>query len=297
MIFQKIFNGLKCLLSWVLSMLKKLLLCVGGTPTYTISIGTQTNCSVQVDKQEAKEGETVTVTLAWATGFGNVNVFTNPAVTVTKVNDTTYTFLMPGQDVVVGATADKLTFAINLNAGAGGTASLSTTRASYGDRVTITCSPSSGYKVASVSGVGGIQGSGNSYWFTMPANDVTVSVAFVEDLPTFVINVGVTDVFGAVYGFDSGSLLVPFGSMSPDNIKGSKIASFQSATMSNYTSFNILNPSVPYQSIVIRRKDNGKAITLTRDKSDSSMVTFGNRSMFWTSADTGKSITFTAQCL
>ena len=292
MIFQKIFNGLKCLLSWVLSMLKKLLLCVGGTPTYTISIGTQTNCSVQVDKQEAKEGETVTVTLAWATGFGNVNVFTNPAVTVTKVNDTTYTFLMPGQDVVVGATADKLTFAINLNAGAGGTASLSATRASYGDRVTITCSPSSGYKVASVSGVGGIQGSGNSYWFTMPANDVTISVAFVEDVPTFVISVAEGMLFNAMYGYSDGAIWnTVYGGLSPNTLDGCKIRSLYGVPSGNQST--IETAIKKFTSISITRRDTGQSAVFNYAYDMSGVSVYNSGTTLFSKADVGKKIALT----
>ncbi len=87
------------------------------TVTYTVSAATPagnavtvsaaTNGTVTADKTTAASGDTVTLTIAPASGY-KLDALTitgaSGAVTPTKVNDTTYTFEMPAEAVTVSAT-------------------------------------------------------------------------------------------------------------------------------------------------------------------------------------------------
>ncbi len=72
----------------------------GEVPSHSVVIATGIqNGSVTADKATAKEGETVTLTIAPATGYEldtlTVTGYHDEVVTTTKVDDTHYTFIMP----------------------------------------------------------------------------------------------------------------------------------------------------------------------------------------------------------
>ncbi|MBR2549740.1 MAG: immunoglobulin domain-containing protein [Clostridiales bacterium] len=71
------------------------------------------------------------------------------------------------------------TYNVSVGSVSNGTVSLSTNKAKEGDKVTVTATPASGYKLSSIK-VNGTAISGNT--FTMPAKDVTVQVTFVSSL-------------------------------------------------------------------------------------------------------------------
>ncbi|MBQ8566698.1 MAG: hypothetical protein IJ445_03840 [Clostridia bacterium] len=76
-------------------------------PTYTITVDKYGEGAVEVSASAA-EGETVTVTLDPAEGYTGLNfkvvqAENNSTVEFTKVDDTTYTFVMPAANVVVSA--------------------------------------------------------------------------------------------------------------------------------------------------------------------------------------------------
>lgn len=69
---------------------------------YVIRITSQTGVSLVADKTKAKAGETVTITAEVDAGFTLLGVTYNGEA-ANKVNDTTYTFEMPSQSVIVQA--------------------------------------------------------------------------------------------------------------------------------------------------------------------------------------------------
>jgi hypothetical protein len=145
---------------------------------FRVSIGTQTYCTASVNKPSAMPGDLVTVTVRSNTGYGNVKVGVSPSVEVTKVSETTFTFVMPFTDVVVSASASALDFRISVSKTGQGTVTV-TSLAKYGEVVTVTASPSKGYELSSVTASGvTLSGSGNTRTFTMPAKDVSLSVVF-----------------------------------------------------------------------------------------------------------------------
>lgn len=167
---------------------------------FRISIGTQTYCTASVNKSSAMPGDLVTVTVRANTGYGNVKVAVSPSVEVTKVNGTTFTFVMPFTDVVVNASASALDFRINVSKTGQGTVTVKSL-AKYGEVVTVTASPSKGYELSSVTASGvTLSGSGDTRTFTMPAKDVTIAVTFVEVV--YELTVGVYNyMYDISYGY------------------------------------------------------------------------------------------------
>jgi len=77
---------------------------IEAKPTYAVTIDSGiVNGTVGADKASAKVGETITLTVTAETGYETVGV-TASGADVTKVDDTTYTFVMPAEAVTVTAT-------------------------------------------------------------------------------------------------------------------------------------------------------------------------------------------------
>ena len=147
---------------------------------FRISIGTQTYCTASVNKSSAMPGDLVTVIVRSNTGYGNIKVAVSPSVEVTKVNGTTFTFVMPFTDVAVNASASALDFRINVSKTGQGTVTVKSL-AKYGETVTVTISAGANYELGSISASGvTLSGSGNTRTFTMPAKDVTIALKFVD---------------------------------------------------------------------------------------------------------------------
>lgn len=174
---------------------------------FRISIGTQTYCAASVNKSRAMPGDLVTVTVRSNTGYGNVKVAVSPSVEVTKVNGTTFTFVMPFTDVAVNASASALDFRINVSKTGQGTVTVKPL-AKYGETVTATISAGANYELGSISASGvTLSGSGDTRTFVMPANDVTITVQFAEI--EYWITIGYKEVLGIptndwYYGWSNG---------------------------------------------------------------------------------------------
>lgn len=179
-------------------MLNKALL--SSPKEFRVSIGTQTYCTASVNKSSAMPGDLVTVTVRSNTGYGNVKVAVSPSVEVTKVNGTTFTFVMPFTDVAVNASASALDFRINVSKTGQGTVTVKSL-AKYGETVTVTVSAGANYELGSISASGvTLSGNGNTRTFTMPAKDVTIAVTFVEVV--YELTVGVYNYRGDTsYGY------------------------------------------------------------------------------------------------
>ena len=148
---------------------------------FKISIGNQSHCSIKLSKNFAMSGELITVTVNPDIGYDNTIVGISTNGTVTKVNNTTFTFIMPNENVIVSASSSLLSFRINVNKQGSGTVNVKSI-ANYGEIVIISVIPSNGFRLTSISSNNvNLSGNGNSRTFVMPANDVTLNVAF-EDL-------------------------------------------------------------------------------------------------------------------
>ena len=136
--------------------------------TYKINVAKPVNGSVSVSATTATYGEKITVTATPATGY---------AVNTIKVNDTTLTgntFNMSAADVTVEVTFKKVQYTVTVKYSAGGTATADVAKAGYGDMVSLTLKPNTGYEVEYVT----VNDENSEQVFTMPAENVTVYVKF-----------------------------------------------------------------------------------------------------------------------
>lgn len=163
---------------------------------YTISVDAAANGTVTASAAKAAAGTEVTITVTPSANFtAEPPVVTGPSgsVAVSKVDDTTYKFTMPAGNVTISAAFTAVTpstYTVTLPSGSTkGSVTADVTAASAGDTVTLTVAPAANFTAAApvVAGVSGTAvavtpGAGNTYTFTMPAENVTVSVAFTSTL-------------------------------------------------------------------------------------------------------------------
>lgn len=193
---------------------------------FRVSIGTQTYCTASVNKSSAMPGDLVTVTVRSNTGYGNVKVAVSPSVEVTKVNETTFTFVMPFTDVVVSASASALDFRISVSKTGQGTVTVKSL-AKYGETVTVTVAAGEDYVFGAISSNDvSLSGSGDHRSFVMPAKDVTISVAFNFIYPgytTCYITVSKNSSgLNRKYGYENGK----FGNLEPKICNNLYVASY-----------------------------------------------------------------------
>ena len=154
-----------------------------------INIGTIENGSVTADLSEATVGTTVTLTVTPAEDCRLVEVTVNDgAVELTKVDDTTYTFVMPNTEVSVNATFEKIPHNITVNTSENGTVDSDKETATKDETVTLTWTAAEGYELDKIT-VTDAEGNEvtvdqglTTCTFTMPAYDVTVDATFKKIL-------------------------------------------------------------------------------------------------------------------
>ena len=154
-----------------------------------INIGTIENGSVTADLSEATVGTTVTLTVTPAEDCRLVEVTVNDgAVELTKVDDTTYTFVMPNAEVSVNATFEKIPHNITVNTSENGTVESDKETATKDETVTLTWTAAEGYELDKIT-VTDAEGNEvtvdqglTTCTFTMPAYDVTVDATFKKIL-------------------------------------------------------------------------------------------------------------------
>lgn len=163
---------------------------------YTISVNKAENGTVTTSATNAAAGTEVTITVTPSANFtAEPPVVTGPSgsVAVSKVDDATYKFNMPAGNVTISAAFTAVTpstYTVTLPSGSTkGSVTADVTAASAGDTVTLTVAPAANFTAAApvVAGISGTAvavtpGSGNTYTFTMPAENVTVSVSFTSTL-------------------------------------------------------------------------------------------------------------------
>ena len=155
--------------------------------TYGATVGESLHGSVTLTPDSTLVGDTITVTITPEAGYA-VDTVTVTGTTATKVTENKYTFSMPTTDVVVNVTYKKIPY--NVSAFGGGSATggsyfVDKASATVGDTITITVAPNLGYLVEKVTfnGIAATNNGDGTYSFTMPAQEVIVSVEFDIDLP------------------------------------------------------------------------------------------------------------------
>ena len=145
------------------------------TYSLTTSVSPSGGGTLTLSRYTAQLGDTVSITASPATGYRLVSVSTSPSLTINNGAIT-----MPASNVTVYASFEKITYSISKSASpaAGGTVTLSRDTATYGDTVTVSQTPATGYYFSgwTTSPAGLISGSA----FTMPAQNVSVVANYLK---------------------------------------------------------------------------------------------------------------------
>jgi hypothetical protein len=147
---------------------------------YSVSLTETTNGSATVTKTTANYGDEITVNTTPDYGYevDQIKVNGDP------INGNTFT--MPPEDVTVEVTFKLKQYKIEVNSGEGGTVNCQKT-AQYGDKVTFTVTPATGYMIDKISS-DDVTIKNNS--FTMPAGNVNINVTFKKIDYTITVNTG-----------------------------------------------------------------------------------------------------------
>ena len=132
------------------------------------------------------EGETVTITASDpSTGYAFTGwTVTSPSgLSLVSTTASTTSFTMPKADVAITANFEKQNYNVTCGTVQDGTISANKTTAQYGDAVTLTATPATGYVFKSWSVNGGTldSASANPATLTMPAADVVVTATFEKE--------------------------------------------------------------------------------------------------------------------
>ena len=149
--------------------------------------------TVAADKATAAEGQTVTLTVTCAEGYG-MKSLTVPGVEITSVTDCTYTFVMPDGDVTVDAEFD-LDYTVLVVSNVPGAVTVDKPNAFEGDTVMLTVDPGTNYALdtLTVTDADGEEIEVTDNTFVMPAGNVTVTARFYEVTQLYVGGIQVTE--------------------------------------------------------------------------------------------------------
>ena len=148
-----------------------------GNETYTITVSQNANGTVSVDKTEANEGETITITATPDGGY-MVDYY---LLDSTRIDSNTIT--MPAKDITVSAifreetNEDTGVYSVYVMQNPNGSVSVDKNRAESGEEITITASANDGYSLYAILCNGEII---NSNTVTMPNNNIYISAIFQE---------------------------------------------------------------------------------------------------------------------
>ena len=156
---------------------------------YTVTIASAEHGTLTADKQTAHYGDIVTLTITPATGYELDQLSVKDGETDIPVSTTvegTCTFTMPAADVVVSVTFKAINYTVTTASTENGTVTADKQTAHYGDIVTLTITPATGYELDQLTVKDGETDipvsttAEGTYTFTMPANNVTVSATFYK---------------------------------------------------------------------------------------------------------------------
>lgn len=178
------------------------------TQTYAVNCATPSNGTLAADKSLAAAGEKVTLTVTPNANYEIASVTLNGEPIVPE--EDVYSFTMPEGEANVVATFSAINYTITCSPAENGSVSAKAT-ANYGEVVTLTISPKSGYKLNSLivkdAEDADVEVADNK--FTMPASNVTVTATFVEDSGTGIDNTA--DEIKAVKFVENGQLFIRRG--------------------------------------------------------------------------------------
>lgn len=141
---------------------------------FNVTCNAGTGGSLTASANSAQSGTTITLYPVANTGYTFSGYTTSPSVTITNNQ-----FTMPSSNVTVTANFTKVNYSITKAASpsAGGTVNV-TGSAQYGDQVSISATPATGYQFSSWSTSPSLTISGGK--FTMPAGNVSITAIFTK---------------------------------------------------------------------------------------------------------------------
>ena len=144
---------------------------------HTITLGDK---RISSDKQSAKTGEDVTITIVPDDGYkvSKLNI-TNVNVDISKLSNNKYTFTMPASDVKITVEFSKIDYEISVTKSNYG--KVDVVKAGVpGDKIQVTVTPNMGYKLSQIKIIDSnkkeIELTDNA--FIMPDSKVTITTAF-----------------------------------------------------------------------------------------------------------------------
>ena len=146
---------------------------------YKITVKQPVNGTAGVSKNPANYGDTITVTATPAEGYTLDTIKVNGTALKSGVT----TFTMGNAATTVEVTFKKIQYSITVKYTTGGTAYADPKTAGMDDMVSIICTPSNGYEVASIT----VNGQASEQNFLMPAKNTTVVVTFKKTDYTIVV--------------------------------------------------------------------------------------------------------------
>lgn len=156
-----------------------LLMC--GAPQYKITL---MGSDASLDKYTARGGDTIILTCS-PPAYRYVEITTSPTLSLVSLGSNRYSFTMPDENVTIEVKyVESSSHAITIYYGSNGVVQSNKTTAKWGETITLTISPNSGYALSSIySNDVTLYGSGNSRTFTMPDKNVTINASFYEIPP------------------------------------------------------------------------------------------------------------------
>ncbi|AEF81497.1 InlB B-repeat-containing protein [Leadbettera azotonutricia] len=158
---------------------------------YAVTVMSANTAYITTDKSIALMGDTVTLTVVPPVHkklIDNSLIVSDSSgyITPVKVNDSKYTFTMPGSDVMVNSFFEPVYYIIAKGATDHGNIILSRLSAAFNDTVTGSVSPDAGYHFESISVTAGsetvtVERNGSDFSFIMPGSAVTVSAVFSNE--------------------------------------------------------------------------------------------------------------------
>lgn len=158
---------------------------------YSISASSISNGNITFSATQASVGTSVVVDVTANKGYELKTIGSEvEGVVLSPVTvGSKYKFNMPGRDVVIDATFEKISYDVIVASSIkGGSITVSHSKANVGDKVTVTYAADAGYKfdeiTTNVDDLSLTEGDNNTYSFTMPAADVVVDASFSSKIFT-----------------------------------------------------------------------------------------------------------------
>ena len=159
---------------------------ISGDWYFRVETETPTNGTLRANKDQALEGETVTLTVNPSEGYEIDELYYMKGTE--KVTITGTSFQMPAGDVKVYATFKQAEYNITVNSIENGSVTPSKDKATMGETITLTVSPAEGYELESLTVMAGNEAvTVANNQFTMPASDVTITATFKKSTYTITV--------------------------------------------------------------------------------------------------------------